>query len=297
MTVGVCALAAAALPLYALLGSSGSRDRAAGAGASSSLVRPAGPIALTSKACTAFAPAGRRNGKTVFLDPGHGGLDTGAIATAAGTHVAEKRVALALALRTLALLRQRGFRVVLARVDDSPVAKLRPGDVSNRLLTAEALHRDVSARNLCANAAKAQVLVGIHLNSFDDPSVSGTETIYNANRSFSARSRRLATFLQRALHSALTRVGSSASDRGVSTDSSAGGAPLTSEAAAYGQLLELGPAKPPWFRYPTRMPGALVEPLFLTNPQDARLALSQAGQAAIAGALVRGIVRFLKPPR
>jgi N-acetylmuramoyl-L-alanine amidase len=41
------------------------------------------------------------------------------------------------------------------------------------------------------------------------------------------------------------------------------------------------------------MPGVLVEPLFLTNPAEARLASDEAGQQKIATALESGLVKFL----
>jgi N-acetylmuramoyl-L-alanine amidase len=41
------------------------------------------------------------------------------------------------------------------------------------------------------------------------------------------------------------------------------------------------------------MAGALVEPLFLTNPAEARMATDPAGQQVIAAALEAGLVKFL----
>lgn len=257
------------------------------------LVRPAGPIALAAGACAALAPTGAANGTTVYLDPGHGGRDTGAATTVRGRTVYESDLTLAIAERTATALRARGFRVVLARRSDTTVARLRPHDVDGRYLSASGVHRDISARNLCANAARARVLVSIHLNSFASSSVAGTETIYNANRRFSARSLRLATLVQHALRASLAAAGDVGVDRGVITDASVGGTALTRQAAAYGQLLELGPASPPWFRYPTTMPGIVAEPLFLTNGAQARLATSAAGRAAIARGIARGVAAYV----
>ena len=48
-----------------------------------------------------------------------------------------------------------------------------------------------------------------------------------------------------------------------------------------------------WVDEPSTMPGALVEPLFLTNYAEAELASSDAGQQLIALALETGIVKFL----
>src|SRR5580765_3041252 len=45
-------------------------------------------------ACLSFAPGGPPNGRTVFLDPGHGGLDPGVVAFVAGKQVLEKDLTL-----------------------------------------------------------------------------------------------------------------------------------------------------------------------------------------------------------
>jgi hypothetical protein len=61
-------------------------------------------------------------------------------------------------------------------------------------------------------------------------------------------------------------------DDGVLQDSGLGSA-LTSAAVAYGHLLLLGPAKAGYFTTPSQMPGALIEPLFVTDPFEASIAV------------------------
>lgn len=288
--------AATAGALTVTIGSfwSGSSEGDAAATATSSAPAPrpigrGGTVEFAAGACLAYAPLGPANSRTVFLDPGHGGLDTGATSSPAGLTATEKELTLAIARSALTSLRQRGYRVVISRTADSTVGRRRPADPAGRLLTSAAVKRDLVARNVCANTARADVAVSVHLNSFDDPSVGGTETIYSANRSFSSRSRTLAVLLQGATHANLERAGLTATDRGIRTDDGAGGAALAPQAAAYGQLLQLGPAAPPWFTSPTRMPAAVVEALFLTNRAEARFAVGTAGQRAIALGVSVGI--------
>ena len=50
------------------------------------------------------------------------------------------------------------------------------------------------------------------------------------------------------------------------SDVSLGGPALSEAAAAYGHLLLLGPAMAGYFATPSQMPGALIEPLFITDP-------------------------------
>ena len=70
---------------------------------------------------------------------------------------------------------------------------------------------------------------------------------------------------------------------------------MTDAGAAYGHLVELGPAAPGWVDTPSAMPGALVEPLFLSNPEEAGMAGSAAGQQRIAQALFDGFRAYLGP--
>ena len=48
-----------------------------------------------------------------------------------------------------------------------------------------------------------------------------------------------------------------------------------------------------WFDRPSRMPGAIVEPLFMSEPAEASIATSRAGQDALSSALARAIQEYL----
>ncbi len=74
-------------------------------------------------------------------------------------------------------------------------------------------------------------------------------------------------------------------------DPSAGG--LAGEAAAYDHLLLIGPAQAGYFSTPSEMPGAVIEPLYLTDPFEGSIADTTHGQAVIAGGIARAIETFL----
>lgn len=227
--------------------------------------------------------------RTVFIDAGHGGLDPGVVGTAAGGgQVLEKDVTLVVAERLTVLLREKGYRVVMARTQDTSVLKLAATDSNTGAITADAEHRDLLARVACANASGAAVLVSIHFDGFVDPSVGGTETFYDNARTFSGASQVLASDLQSAL---VAQLG--ASDRGVWTDDKIAAPTLTTSGDSYGHLIELGPASAGWVDVPSQMPGALVEPLFLTNPTEATEASDPTGQQHLAEAMEAGIVKYL----
>jgi N-acetylmuramoyl-L-alanine amidase len=242
---------------------------------------------LQSGACLSFAPSAGSPSKTVFIDPGHGGLDPGVVGRAGGQQVLEKDVTLGVGARLASLLRADGYRVVMSRTGDSSVTKLSADDSVAGALTASAVHRDLVSRTECANAAGASVLLSIHFDGFDDPSVGGTETFYDAARPFALQNRRLAADLQAAL-----AAGLGVADRGVWTDDQLGAPALTTTGNLYGHLIELGPAAAGWVDNPSQMPGALVEPLFLTNPAQARFASDPLGQQRVAVALGVGLKKY-----
>jgi N-acetylmuramoyl-L-alanine amidase len=243
---------------------------------------------LDSGACISYPPTHGQPDKAVFIDAGHGGLDPGVVGAVGGKQVLEKDAALAVAIRFGALLRADGYRVVMARTQDSSVTKLAASDSITGALTNSAEHRDLATRVACANASNASVLVSIHFDGFNDPAVGGTETFYDAARPFAATSKRLAVDLQAGLVAGL-----GTSDRGVWTDDQLAAPALTASGDVYGHLIELGPAAAGWVDDPSQMPGALVEPLFITNLSEAQVATDPAGQQRIAQALEAGLVKYL----
>jgi N-acetylmuramoyl-L-alanine amidase len=243
---------------------------------------------LETGACMSLAATHAGSGQTVFIDPGHGGLDPGVVGGTAAHQVLEKDVTLAVAARLSDLLRGAGYRVVMARTLDTTVIKLSASDSVYGSLTASAEHRDLAARAACSNAAGAAALVSIHFDAFADPTVGGTETFYDSARTFAPANQKLAADLQSALVAAL-----GTSDRGVWTDDQLAAPTLTSSGSSYNHLIELGPMSAGWVDAPSQMAGALVEPLFLTNPTEARLAADPSGQQVIAAALEAGLVKFL----
>lgn len=246
---------------------------------------------LAAGACQALGPTGRDRRVTVFVDPGHGGPDPGVLGrTRSGTTVRESAAALAVGQELARQLRADGYRVVLSRTRDTSVERFDPEELAGGGLSSDQVRDDLERRVGCADSAGAAVLLSIHFNGYRDSSVSGTQTIYDDARPFAGESERLARSLQSALVSRLRLA-----DRGVVTDDQLGAPALSEAADAYGHLLLLGPAQPGWLKQATTMPGALVEPLFLTAPDEAAVAASSTGQKRIAAALAAGIEGYLAP--
>jgi len=250
------------------------------------------PSAFSPGACMSFPPTSGNRHLTVFLDAGHGGVDPGGVGTTeSGRTVDEATVNLPIELDTMALLRRDGFRVVVSRTGQTSVARLGPGDVSGGLLTLNGVHRDVAARDICANEAHANLLVGIYSDAGSSPSDAGAITGYDAVRPFAPENLRLANLLQTDVLAAMNTQGWDIPNDGVVPDSALGSA--SSDAAySYRHLMLLGPAKPDYFDTPSQMPGALIEPLFLTDPFEGSLATGDKAQHVIATGLAHAVEQY-----
>jgi N-acetylmuramoyl-L-alanine amidase len=248
-------------------------------------------------ACEVFAPTSAPRHRTVFIDAGHGGPDPGAVGvTLAGRTVHEADETVRVALYALPLLRAAGYRVVLSRTGPGPVARPAPGDLDGAVYTGQGVHRDLVARDVCANRANASILIGVYFNASSDGGTAGSIALYDAARTFWRANRLLGQLVQADVLARLRGDGAKVPDDGVHTDVGFGSS-VTSADRAYGHLLILGPAKPGYFSSPSKMPGALVEPLFITDPSEASLAASSRGQEAIARGLLAAVEQYFSESR
>lgn len=95
--------------------------------------------------------------KTVVIDPGHGGADTGA-PTPLDASVKEKNYTLDVSLATADYLRKNNVNVVMTR--DSDVTM------------------DLKARTDLSNRINPSLFTSIHFNSYSDPAANGLEIFY-----------------------------------------------------------------------------------------------------------------------
>ncbi len=126
--------------------------------------------------------------KVVVVDPGHGGVDPGAVGK---NNILEKDLVLAVGHRLAALLRQGGAKVIMTRETDTDLS-----DPELRSLYAKK-RQDLARRVALANNSRADLLISIHINSYPNPRQSGAQTFYPAG---SPAGHRLALGIQKELN-------------------------------------------------------------------------------------------------
>jgi N-acetylmuramoyl-L-alanine amidase len=251
-------------------------------------------ISFAPGACISFQPTTGPAKATVFLDAGHGGVDPGTAGpTSRGHRIQEKSATLDVVKAATEQLRAAGYQVVVSRWTDTAVEIPQAGDVVGGIFTPEGARHDTLARVACANASGAKVLVSVHMNAFYSPLEGGALTIYDPDRTFSAANRRLATLLQSNVIASFHGAGWPVPDRSILMDTKNHGTALTPQGARYGHEALLGPYARGWVPRPTTMPGAIIEPLFLTRPTEADIAAGSAGQAVLAKAILAAVQQFL----
>lgn len=129
-------------------------------------------------------PTNALAGKTILIDPGHGGPDTGAIGP---NHSAEKNNTLAISLALRDVLKQAGATVILTRDKD-----ISPASEYSEIA-------DLQARVDLANKSNADLFICIHNDSFTNPDVQGTTTYYSTDNPKSNESLHLANSIETAV--------------------------------------------------------------------------------------------------
>jgi len=253
------------------------------------------------------------NEQVVCIDAGHGGWDTGFVRSTGedppysspSFNEAELNLGMAMMLREE--LEENGITVVMTRVTGGAVNIFDQDinedgetrvNVADAGRTEQAADRDeLQARiNIC-NDANADVLISVHLNGFDDRTVRGYEVIYTAApaREDGAQNERLARAVYRRLDSAMRE---SAYGGGLGRDA----LPDTEvdsvqhEFGTEEHYIMTGPGvnSAEYTIRPSKMPGIIVEGLFISNDQDAAFVADPANQRLMAEAYAQGIMDYFE---
>ncbi len=109
---------------------------------------------------------------TVIIDPGHGGLDGGAIGYD-GT--VEKNINLQISKKLCSLMQLYGFNVIMTRCDDDSIHDKNAETIRQKKVS------DIHNREKIINSNPDAIFVSIHQNKYSDPSVHGTQVFYSKN--------------------------------------------------------------------------------------------------------------------
>jgi N-acetylmuramoyl-L-alanine amidase len=219
--------------------------------------------------------------RTVVLDPGHGGHDTGALGP---TGLQEKGLTLDVARRVAALLREdQGVRVILTRTRDQFLP--------------------LRERTALANREKADLFVSVHANAAPTTAAIGAETYFLSTEATDSAARRAAEYENRVI--SLEAAGRGAGRdvlRAILWDLAQSDFQQESSRAAEAIQNQLDRA----LRLPSRgvkqapfyvlggaaMPAVLVEIGFLSNPHEEQRLRDDGYRERIARALAAGLAAY-----
>jgi N-acetylmuramoyl-L-alanine amidase len=221
--------------------------------------------------------------KTVVIDPGHGGLESGAKGRFGNL---EKDITLAISLKLKALLeKELGFEAVLTRDRDVDVP--------------------TETRSAIANNNKAALFISIHANGSVQRKAAGSETFFLSLNATDEETRRLA-YLENNSTELQSRVDPSAdSDLMMILWDMAQNAYIK-ESSRLAELVQaeldamLGTRNRGIKQAPFKVltgvacPAILVEAAFISNPDEEQKLASDAFQTRVAEAIYRGLARYLK---
>ncbi|MEW6723360.1 MAG: N-acetylmuramoyl-L-alanine amidase [Bacillota bacterium] len=197
-------------------------------------------------------------GKVILLDPGHGGMDSGAIGRSAGTY--EKTINLAVALLLKGRLEAAGATVHLTRSGDYRL--ITDAEYLEQEYPKQGAVLDLQRRAELTTTLKPDIFLSIHCNSHPYSREGGTETYYFPDSGNGAESLTLAALVQREVTASLGTA-----DRGVKSQQF-------------------------WVIKNANTPAALVELAFLSNAAEERMLRAVENQLKAAEALYRALEAY-----
>lgn len=122
--------------------------------------------------------------KEVIIDPGHGGLDGGAVGIGG---VVEKGINLSISLKLKKFFEAAGYRVIMTREDDRSIYSSGSDTIREKKTS------DIHNRFHFMEQYPKAIFISVHQNKFEQSQYSGTQVFYSANND---DSKLLAGFIQ-----------------------------------------------------------------------------------------------------
>nr|WP_318379870.1 N-acetylmuramoyl-L-alanine amidase AmiA [uncultured Enterobacter sp.] len=234
-------------------------------------------------ATTHSKPKAKKSGarRIVVLDPGHGGIDTGAIG---GNGSKEKHVVLAIAKNVRAILRSKGIDARLTRTGDTFIPLYDRVEIAHK--------------------HGADLFMSIHADGFTNPNAAGASVFALSNRGASSA---MAKYLSERENAADELAGKKAKDKDhllqqvlfdlVQTDTIKNSLTLGSHI-----LKQIKPVHRLHSKHTEQaafvvlkspsVPSVLVETSFITNPAEEKLLGTTAFRQKIANAIAAGVISY-----
>lgn len=228
-------------------------------------------------------PKAKKSGarRIVVLDPGHGGIDTGAIG---GNGSKEKHVVLAIAKNVRAILRSKGIDARLTRTGDTFIPLYDRVEIAHK--------------------HGADLFMSIHADGFTNPSAAGASVFALSNRGASSA---MAKYLSERENAVDELAGKKATDKDhllqqvlfdlVQTDTIKNSLTLGSHI-----LKQIKPVHRLHSKHTEQaafvvlkspsVPSVLVETSFITNPAEEKLLGTAAFRQKIASAIASGVISY-----
>ncbi|MCX7973479.1 MAG: N-acetylmuramoyl-L-alanine amidase [Candidatus Aminicenantes bacterium] len=241
-----------------------------------------GSIGIEGKKDEHLFPLARKI-KTIVLDPGHGGLETGAKGPG-GT--LEKDITLAIALKLKEIIeRNLALRVVLTRDQDIDVS--------------------LENRAALANNNRADLFISIHANGAFRPKAHGSETYFLSLRASDEEARRLA-YLENNSPEFEKKIEEENQDQIMMILWDMAQATFLKQSSELAEIIQielnklLGTANRGVKQAPFKVltgvacPAVLVEVAFISNPEEEIKLRDENFQQAVALAIYQGILNYLR---
>jgi N-acetylmuramoyl-L-alanine amidase len=223
--------------------------------------------------------------QTVVIDPGHGGMESGAKGKFGNL---EKDIVLAISLKLKVLIeRNMGSEVVLTRDRDMDVP--------------------IETRSAIANNHKAGLFISIHANGAIQKKAAGSETFFLSLDATDEETRRLA-YLENNSSDLQNRIDPSSDDDLMMILWDMAQTAHIKQSSRLAELVQeeldalLGTNNRGIKQAPFKIlagvacPAILVEAAFISNPEEEQKLASEEFQTRVAEAIYRGLARYLRLP-
>ena len=190
--------------------------------------------------------------KVIAIDPGHGGVDPGAVSKSG---IKEDEINLQISLKLKRLIEQSGGIVVMTRFEDEGLY------TSDSKTLRQMKREDLFNRKEIVNESNSEIFISIHLNSFIRSTYYGAQTFY---RKDSEEGEQLAVIIQNELKNTLDKDNNR-------------------QPQVRDDIYILNEVN---------VPSVLVECGFLSNSNEEKLLINESYQEKIAWAIYVGIMNY-----